>query len=347
MKKIITLILSFCLIAMLMLSACSMPAATKKATVSAEKTFTLKLAGIKNDEDPASKAMQIFADQVKKDSNGTITVEIYTNSALGPTNDLLTGMTDGTIDMFYNTLSCYSWLSGATKFNIASAPFLWKDTKQLQDFINSVDVQKWMEDSAAASGVRVLIANGELPPRELTSNKAIKNADDFEGLKIRTAESALVQETMKKLGATPVVIPFADLYMSLKTNVADAQENNFFTVKSSSFFEVQKYYMQTDYIRDVSAIFIGEKIWNQMSDNQKNVLKDAAKAATDFEAKTIVDSTGETMTFLDSKMVKIDIDIESIKAKLGTDIYQKFDTEGKIWPTGTLDVALKFISNYK
>jgi tripartite ATP-independent transporter DctP family solute receptor len=341
MKKITAVVLVIGLVTMFMLGACP--------SLAAEKTFTLKLAGIKNDTDPASKAMELFAEKVKEDSNGTITVKTYNNSALGNLNDLLTGMINGTVDMLYNTLSCYSWLSGAgaKEFGITSAPFFWKDNKELQSFIDSPDAQKWIEEGAASTGVRVLIANGELIPRQLTANRAIKNADDFEGLKIRTAESTLVMTIMKKLGATPIVIPFADLYLSLKTGVADAQENNFFTVKSSSFYEVQTHFMKTDYIRDVSAIFISDKIWNQMSDNQKKIMKDAAKAATDSEAKMIADTVEEVMAFLSSKMTKVDIDIASIQAKLGSDIYREFDKEGKSWPTGTLDVALKFKENYK
>jgi len=341
MKKIIALVLVISLVTIFMFGICSSSAA--------EKTFNLKLAGIKNDEDPNSKGMELFADMVNKDSNGTITVKTYTNSVLGNLNDLLTGMIDGTVDMMSNTISCYAWLTGAgaREFAIVSAPFFWKDNKELQAFLDSPGVQKWIEEAAASTGVRVLIANGELVPRQLSANRAIRNADDFEGLKVRTAESVLVMKLMAKLGATPIVIPFADLYMALKTGVADAQENNFFTMKSMSFYEVQSHFMKTDYSRDVSAIFISEQIWKQMSDKQKKVMKDAAKAATDFEAKIIADTTEEVMAFLSSKMTYVDIDVASIQEKLGTDIYRELDDEGKIWPTGTLDVALKFKENYK
>ncbi|MDD5014776.1 MAG: TRAP transporter substrate-binding protein [Atribacterota bacterium] len=339
MKKIIALVLVIGLVTIFMFGICS--------SLAAEKTFTLKLAGIKNDEDPASKAMELFAEKVKKDSNGTIVVNPYTNSVLGNLNDLLSGMIDGTVDMLYNTLSCYSWLSDLRWLNITSAPFLWKDNKELQSFIDSPEVQRQFEEGSTSSGVRLLIANGELIPRQLSANRAIKNADDFKGLKIRTAEAPIVQAIMKKLGAVPVVIPFADLYMSLKTGVADAQENNFFTMKSSSFYEVQTHFMKTDYIRDVGAIFISDKIWNQMSDNQKKIMKDAAKEATDLEAKIIADTVEEVMAFLSTKMTYVEPDIASIQAKLGSDIYQEFDKEGKIWPTGTLDLVLKFKENYK
>ena len=325
-------------------SSTKMVTVTASATPPGEKAFTFRMAGVKNDSDPASAAMLLFAKTVNQNSNGTITVKTYSNSVLGTINDLLTDMTNGTVDLVYNTLSCYSWLSGATKFNITSAPFFWKSTAELLAFVNSPTVQQWIDDSANATGVRVLIANGQLPPRELTANKPIKNADDFKGLKIRTAQSALVQAIMKKLGAVPVVIPLADLYMGLKTGVADAQENNFFTVKTSSLYEVQKYFMQDDYIRDVSSIFISNKDWNAMSARQQKVMKDAAKAATDFEAQTIVDTTTQTMAFLASKMTKVDIDVASIQDKLGTDIYQQFD--GTLWPAGTLNVALTFKKSY-
>ena len=339
MKKIIIMVLTISLFAIFMLGA--------SPSLATEKTFNLKLAGIKNDSDPASMAMEFFAEKVNKDSNGTITVKTYTNSALGNLNDLLSGMINGTVDMLYNTLSCYAWLSTTTRFKIDSAPFLWKDNNELQAFLDSPDVQKWFEEGATSSGVRVLSANGELIPRQLSANRAIRNADDFKGLKIRTAESPLVQAVMKKLGAVPVVIPFADLYMALKTGVADAQENNFFTMKSSSFYEVQSHFMKTDYIRDVGAIFMSEQVWNEMSDDQKKIMKDAAKAATDYEAAIIADTVEEVMAFLSSKMTYIEPDIASIQAKLGSDIYQEFDKEGKIWPTGTLDVVLKFKETYK
>jgi len=341
MKKIIALVLVISLVTMFMFGICSSSAA--------EKTFNLKLAGIKNDEDPNSKGMELFAEIVNRESNGTIIVETYTNSVLGNLNDLLSGMIDGTVEMMSNTISCYAWLSGAgaKEFGIVSAPFLWKDNKELQAFLDSPGVQKWIEEAAASTGVRVLIVNGELVPRQLSANRAIRNADDFEGLKVRTAESVLVMKLMEKLGATPIVIPFADLYMALKTGVADAQENNFFTMKSMSFYEVQSHFMRTDYSRDVSAIFISEQIWQQMSDNQKKIMKDAAKAATDYEAEIIAGTVEEVMAFLSTKMTYIEPDIASIQAKLGTDIYRELDELGTIWPTGTLDVALEFKESYK
>jgi TRAP-type C4-dicarboxylate transport system substrate-binding protein len=84
-----------------------------------------------------------------------------------------------------------------------------------------------------------------------------------------------------------------------------------------------------------------------MSDNQKKIMKDAAKAATDLEAEIIAGTVDEVMAFLSTKMTYIEPDIASIQEKLGTGIYQELDDLGTIWPTGTLDIALEFKENYK
>ena len=339
MRRFITLLLVLVLLAPVLFA--------QTPGASTETRFSLKLAGIKTPEDPASKAMEKFAEVVGKNAAANITVKTYNNSVLGPINDMLSGMPTGTTDLFYNTLSCYSWLGGAKVFNAVSAPFIWDSYDQLQAFLDSDVAKGWFEEAATKTGVRVLAATGELPPRELTSNKAVKTAADFNGLKVRTAESALVQQTMKKLGATPVVVPFADLYLALRQGTVDAQENNFITVKSSSLFEVQKYFMKTDYIRDVSAIFISEKVWKQMSPAQRSVVKDAAVQACKFEAEQIAAQMNETMAFLKKNMTYVDVDVKSIQDKLGANIYQEFDKAGQLWPTGTVDKIFQFKANYK
>jgi len=315
--------------------------------VEPEKSFDLKLAGIKTPDDPASLAMEKFAEIVNNHPTANITIRTFNNSVLGPMTDMKAGMPTGVTDMFYNTLSGYGWLEGAKKFNAVAAPFIWDSQEQMQAFLDSDVAKQWFEESAASTGVRVVAASGELPPRQLTSNRPIRNADDFKGLMIRTAPAALVQQTMSRLDATPVVVPFADLYMALRQGVAEAQENNFITVKKNSLYEVQKYFMTTNYIRDVGAMFIAERIWKQMSPAQQAVMQDASLQVVKYEAELIAALMDETMEYLRNNMTYIETDVKSIQDKLGADIYQEFDQAGELWPTGTIDVILEFKAGYK
>lgn len=352
MKKIIAMLLAVVMVVALCAcgqaaapAATSAPAAEENSAAeeapakTEDQKIEIKIAGIKSDEDPASIAMQVFADEVNANSD-TVSVKVYTNSVLGGANDLLSGMTDGTVEMFYNTLSCYPWLAGAERFTAISAPFLWDDNAELEAFLDTDEVKGWFDDAAAQSGVRCLIAAGELVPRELTSNKPVYSAEDFKGLKVRTAESAIVQETMKKLGAQPTVVPFADLYMALRQGTVDAQENGWISVKSNSLYEVQKYFMQTDYIRDVSAVFISEELWQSMSETQQSVVMAAAEKAVRTEEATIKAQLDEVLAFLNENMTYVECDVASIQEALGADFYDQFD--GDLWPQGTMDVIKAF-----
>lgn len=348
--KKLTLLLLIVMVATLTLSACgssSNQSSSGNNSTTEEKLFELKIAGIKTEDDPATLAMEKFAEIVNNNPEANITIKTFPNSVLGSTNDMLSGMPTGITDLFYNTLSCYSWLDGAKKFNAIIVPFIWDSQDELEAFLESDIAKQWFDEAAEATGVRVLVAAGELPPRQLTANKPIKNADDFKGLKIRTAESALVQQTMKKLGATPVVIPLSDLYLALRQGTVEAQENNFVTVKNNSLYEVQKYFMKTDYIRDVSAIFISENIWKQLSPKQQQILQEAAMEAVKYEEQLIKENMEEIMKFLNEKMTYVDIDIDSIKNKLGEEFYRELDRGGTLWPTGTIDQILEFKANYK
>ena len=335
------------LIALALFSVASLGFNVESQAAPAEKSFKLKIAGIKTPEDPASVSMDKFAETLNGNAALNVSVKAFNNNMLGSINDMLSGMPNGTTDLFYNTLSCYSWLGGAKRFNAVTAPFIWDNYEQMQAFLDSDVAKEWIEEAAQKTGVRVLVANGALPARQLTANKAVKVADDFNGLKVRTAESALVQQTMKKLGATPIVVPFADLYLALRQGTVDAQENNFITVKTASIFEVQKYLIKTDYIRDVSAIFISENVWKQMSPTQQAAVKQAALDAVKLEARQIAAQMDATMDFLKSKMTYIEADTKSIQNKLGANIYQEFDKAGQLWPTGTIDKILSFKANYK
>lgn len=355
MKRLTTLLCLILCMAMLVGCGASQPAAQApaeeapaeeapaEAPAVEEKKIELVYAGIKTDEDPASIAMNVFKEEVEKNSD-SITVKVYTNGALGQLNDLLSGMTDGTIDMMHNTLTCYPWVAGAEAFNVVAAPFLFSDNAELEAFLATEEVQGWFETIAEDSGVRCIMAAGELMPRQLTANKPIESAADFKGLKIRTAESAIVQATMQKLGATPIVVAFADLYMALRQGTVDAQEMPFMNTVNASLYEVQDYYMQTDYIRDVSAIFMSNETWNSMSEEQQAVVLAAADKAVHAEEEATKALLEDVYATLEANMTKVDIDVASIQEALGADFYDQF--EGDLWPEGTMEVVKAFKAEY-
>lgn len=63
--------------------------------------------------------------------------------------------------------------------------------------------------------------------RQFSNSKhAIKAPADLKGLKMRTNGMKTIDMTFQAMGATTTTIPYSDLYMGLKTGVADGQENS-------------------------------------------------------------------------------------------------------------------------
>ena len=62
--------------------------------------------------------------------------------------------------------------------------------------------------------------------RQFSNSKhAIKAPADLKGLKMRTNGMKTIDMTFQAMGATTTTIPYSDLYMGLKTGVAEGQEN--------------------------------------------------------------------------------------------------------------------------
>jgi TRAP-type C4-dicarboxylate transport system substrate-binding protein len=141
---------------------------------------------------------------------------------------------------------------------------------------------------------------------------------------------------MKKLGALPQQIPFAELYVALKTGVVDAQENGAIVVKNNSLYEVQDYYMKTDYIRDVETFYINPEFWNSLSAEDQQILMEASEEAGALVTKLTQEQLKEAYDFLDTKITVIrppELDLEAIRKVLeGTFA----DWEGVKWPKGLL-----------
>jgi len=74
-----------------------------------------------------------------------------------------------------------------------------------------------------------------------TSNRPIRDADDFAGLKIRTPGGELAADFLRTLGAEPGMVPFSGMYEALKARTFDSQSDPLGVVQSLRLYEVQSY----------------------------------------------------------------------------------------------------------
>jgi tripartite ATP-independent transporter DctP family solute receptor len=326
---------------LLMTAGLTLALALAVGTTEAAKV-SLKLGHIRADTSPTHKAALRFAELAAQKSGGEVEIKVFPNSQLGGILDMFTGMKAGSLEMVYGGINTYGFIKGGEVFQITAVPFLYRDYDHMQRVLVSPVFRPHLEAAEKATGIKVIAISGDTAPRELTTrDKPVKTAADFKGLKIRIAESAMVRAAMQTLGANPQVIPFADLYMALKQGVVDAQENGVIPIKNMSFYEVQKFYMPTHYIRDVESFYVAAEKWKGLSAAQQKAVQDAAEEAGRLETQLTKQELEEATRFLAGKMTVVEPDLDSIRRALDG-VYEGEQFEGKLWPKGLLQQVRDF-----
>ncbi len=248
-------------------------------------------------------------------------------------------MQTGDLEMVYGGINTFAWIKGGEAFEITAIPFIYRDYEHMRKSLLSDFFQPIIEKAEKETKIKIININGDTAPRGLTTkDRPVRNADDFKGIKIRTAASPTVLAAMNALGALPQQIPFAELYMALKTGVVDAQENGALVVLSNSLYEVQNYYMKTDYIRDIETFYTGMDTWNKLSKEDQELIYQATEEAGNYETALTQEQLNTAYDTLKEKMTVIIPDCDSIREKL-VGVFDEW--EGVKWPKGLLEMVSK------
>lgn len=298
---------------------------------------TIRLGHIRDTAHPTHLGALHFAKLVEEATEGRITVEVYPDSQLGGIQEMFVQLQTGDLDMVYGGINTYAFIRGGEAFEITAIPFLYRDYEHMRAALKSDFFVPIFEEAEKQTGIHVINVAGDTAPRGLSANRPIRGPEDFKGLKIRTAASEVVLRAMQRLQALPQQVPFADLYVALRTGVVDAQENGAIVVVNNSLNEVQSYFMQTDYIRDIEAFYVDPTFWAELSEADRQAITEATEAAGEVTTERTREGLDAAYEVLEETITVIrppELDLEAIRQALeGT----FSDWDGTKWPEGTLD----------
>jgi TRAP-type transport system periplasmic protein len=294
----------------------------------------LRLATIRAESDPATLGANKFGELISNATDGRIKVQVFPNSQLGDVNSIFAGLSSGQeVDMFYEGISIYPTLKGASAFTIVSVPFMWDSYEQLMSVLSSQRFTDLREKAAQDTGVRIIAIEGDAEPRALSADRPIPTPQEMKGLKLRIAEAPMPQAFARALGAEPEVIPLSDLYLALRQGVADAQENGAITMINQSLDEVQGYFMPTNYIRDARSWYVTNKWWDALCEEDQKAITDAAVEAGKLNTAEVEKQLAAAEQELASTINVVQPDTAAFRAALAGQ-FEKFD--GDLWPKGLL-----------
>ncbi|MCM3711898.1 TRAP transporter substrate-binding protein [Sporosarcina luteola] len=307
MKKVVNLLFLFCLA--LVLVACSQEVDsatdTSKSNQNNKKsgeTKIMKFGSINTSDRSITLAMNKFAEQVEKETNGGIKVEVFPDSQLGGERDNFEGLQLGSLQASIISTAVAS--SFSPDLGILDLPFLFKDNQTAYDVLDG-EIGEKLLDQLTEQGV-IGMNFWENGYRYLTtSTKEVRSPDDLKGLKIRTMESPIHLDMWKELGAQPTPMAFPELFSALQQGIVDGQENPYVVSATNRFYEVQDYLTVTQHVYGANMFLISEKFWDTLSDEEKEIITKAGEEAKEYQRVVEQEQAGEFLALLKEKGMKI------------------------------------------
>lgn len=271
--KLISLILVLAL-ALISITACSGGKKGQENNAGQkQETIEWKFGYLANEEHIWHKTAQEFARLVNEKTNGRLVIKLYPNEQLGSEMDVLNMIRDGSADLTISGESMQNW---APKAALMAVPYAFRDIDHMKKVIEGEIGKEISQEIMDKVGVTPLYYHLRAP-RNLTSNKPIRNLSDLKGLKLRVPNVPVFVEAWKAAGASPQVMAFSEVFTALQQNVIEAQENPYDLILSGGLYEVQKYVNETEHVIGWVYVVVGNKQLNSLPEDMRKAVLEAAK----------------------------------------------------------------------
>ncbi|MBX2855194.1 MAG: C4-dicarboxylate TRAP transporter substrate-binding protein [Rhodobacteraceae bacterium] len=235
---------------------------------------TLRVGTVLAPADPMGQGLDKFAKEVAEATGGEVQVEVFHNSQLGDTTEMLdqarAGANVGTVTDVARLSSFVPSLA------IMSAPFLFDTYEQADKFALSDAYLGWGDELKEKAGLMMLASNWYQGARHALTQKPVSSPADLSGVRMRTIGAPVWIETIRAMGAEPTPIAWGEVYSALQLGTIDAAEAQPTAIWGAKLYEVVKHVTKTGHIQLVTALVVSAESWDQISPEHQKIVRDLA-----------------------------------------------------------------------
>lgn len=260
---------------------------------------------------PTTQGAYKFAELVYAKTNGRIKIKIHSGGELGDEVSVIEQIQYGGID--FARVSIMTLSETAPMFNVLQLPYLFDSSDDMWDTLDG-DIGLEFMDSLESYKMEALSWYDAGARHIYTTEKRISRLEDMAGLRIRIAESKLMDALLKALGAVPVPMAYSEVYSALETGKIDGAENNWPSYESMKHFKVAKYMTVDGHNRIPELQVTSLSTWNKLSEQDQEIIKACAKESAEYErilwkkqeeeSREIVENAGCIVTELSEDEIK-------------------------------------------
>jgi tripartite ATP-independent transporter DctP family solute receptor len=288
----------------------------------AQSKYVLKFNHVLGPTEPYHQGFLNWAKSVEEKTKGGLKIEVFHSAQLGVEEDIIEQIRQGA-NVGQNTDSARmgNYVPGIA---IMNGPYFAETLDEVAKLRESPTIKAYCAELAEKYGLKVLSFNWVQGYRHFFTNKPVKNPDDLKGLRIRTPPAPIWQESVRALGATPVALPFGEMYPALQQKVIDGVELVYNNIPGGRFYEVLKYVSETGHIMLINFEVISAKYFNSLPPEYQKILVEECDKAGLEASKVIMAKEKEVKQMLvkDKGMVVVDgVDLAAFK-KAGDKAYE-------------------------
>jgi tripartite ATP-independent transporter DctP family solute receptor len=271
------------------------------------KRITFTLPHALNTEHPVHQALEKFAEEVERRSDGTMQIKIFAGGTLGDEQQLC--------DNVSNDADAFTKISSTileTKAELAkvySLPFLFRDEEHMWKVLDG-EIGRELLDVAIDQNLKG-ICYFDAGARSFYTEEKVTSPTDLHGMKIRVQKSVMMENLIEQLGASPQQIPFSELYSALDNGVVSGAENNIPSYYSTRHYKVAPYYVFDEHARLPDVLLMSLRRWKALTPEQQQIIMDSAEVANEYQRElwkqrnneyyAKMESEGVTFTHLDEE----------------------------------------------
>jgi len=277
---------------------------------------------------PTSVGDEEFARLVDKYSGGRIKVIVYYGAKLGTENSTAVQVQFGGIDLA--RVHSASMADIAPNLNILALPYLFRDSEHLWKVLNG-PVGDEILNSLDKYGI-IGMAYYDSGARCFYTKKPLYKLSDMKNLRIRVQLNNLYTDLVSALGATPIQLPFSDVYSAFQTNTIDGAENNLSSYLSNKHNEQAKYLTIDNHTRAPEILIASKIVMDKLSPEDRNIIIKAAKDSVGVQRQAFEQYEKQAL--------------EEVK-KSGTTVIELSDTEREQFKDAAVPLYNTYGKEYK
>ncbi len=244
------------------------------ATAAAADPITLRVQTHYATEHPTGKQLAIWADDVQTMSGGDITVEMFYSSSVVATTETFDAAINGIVDCDATGGAYQTGKNPAFQF-VGDIMGGYETPWQQYSWLYYGDGYAAAQELYNAQNMQ-LIGWAIYGQESLSSSKPLRGFEDLKGWKFRSPPG-METEIFEKLGASPIVMDFTEIFTALETGIIDgADASGLYNNVGLGLYDIVKHAtfpgfhsMPSDHLA------CNLDVWNDMTEQQRRIIDTA------------------------------------------------------------------------